>query len=122
MKIKKIRIKSKENFFNDIENAAQRIDQKLKTRPLKGEYFESLQAVRNVLTEKRLQLWRLIRDQRPDSLLALARLAKRDFKSVYRDISVLIAVGIVELKKQKGKRGQVQRPISLADELSLEVA
>ena len=89
---------------------------------LRGEYFESLEAVRNVLNEKRLALWRLIRDERPDSILSLSKIAGRDFKSVYRDVSVLLSVGLVELVKGKGQRGDTQKPTSLADALMLEVA
>jgi predicted transcriptional regulator len=101
---------------------AERLEKRLKTDPLRGEFFESLEAVRTVLTEKRLALWRLIRDRHPQSILELARWVKRDFKSVHRDIGVLVAVGLIELKKGKGSRGTTQRPKSLADCLRLEVA
>jgi predicted transcriptional regulator len=107
MRVKKIRIKTKDEFYDGL---------------LKGEFFESLEAVRNVLTEKRLELWRLIRDETPGSILELSKLAKRNFKSVYQDVAMLVAVGLVELKKEKGKRGDTQRPVSLADTLQLEVA
>lgn len=67
-----------------------------KPKRLRGEYFESLEAIRNVLTEKRRALWRLIRDERPESILELSKIAGRDFKSVHRDVSVLVSVGLVE--------------------------
>jgi predicted transcriptional regulator len=98
------------------------LDRGGKPKPLRGEYFESLEAVRNVLTEKRLELWRTIRDRHPASILELSRFAERDFKSVHRDVAVLVAVGLVELKKSKGQRGDTQKPTSLADALTLEVA
>jgi predicted transcriptional regulator len=55
----------------------------------KGEYFENLEAVRSVLTENRLSLLRLIRRYKPGSVAELARLAKRDFKHVHRDVELL---------------------------------
>jgi len=122
MKIKKIRIKTKNEFFADILTSARAIDGGRKARPLRGEYFESLDAVRNFLTERRLELWRLIRDEHPHSILELAHRVKRDFKSVHRDVSVLVAAGIVALHKGKGRRGDTQTPTSLADTLVLEVA
>ena len=122
MKTKKIKIKTKDEFFDDVLIAAEAFDQDKKPKRLRGEYFQSLEAVRNVLTEKRLALWRLIRDKRPDSILELSKMAHRDFKSVHRDLSVLVAVGLVELVKGKGQRGDIQKPMSLADALMLEVA
>ena len=122
MKTKRIRIKAKEEFFDDLISAAKAFDRGEKVKHRRGEYFESLEAVRNVLTEKRLALWRMIRDRHPGSVLELSKLAQRDFKSVHRDIAVLVSFGLVGLVKGKGKRGDVQRPTSLVDALMLEVA
>ena len=122
MKTKRIRIKAKEEFFADLISVAEALDRGDKVKHRRGEYFESLEAVRNVLTEKRLALWRMIRDRHPGSVLELSKLAQRDFKSVHRDIAVLVSFGLVGLVKGKGKRGDVQRPISLVDALMLEVA
>lgn len=122
MRIKRIRIKSREDFFSEIEEVAAKLDRGKRARRLRGEFFESLDAVRNVLTPKRLELWHLIRDRVPSSILELSRMAKRDFKSTHRDVSILIAAGMVELREGKGKRGNTQQPISLVDTLLLEVA
>ena len=123
MKTKKIRIRIKDEFFYDVMAVATTLDRRGKPKQrLRGEYLESLEAVRNVLTEHCLALWRLIRDEHPDSILELSKLAHRDFKSVHRDVAVLVSVGLVELVKGKGKRGDTQKPTSLADALMLEVA
>jgi predicted transcriptional regulator len=122
MKIKKIKIKSKEDFFRDAHIAAREIDAGLPVTQPGGDFFESLEAVRTLLTEKRLAIWRLVRDRHPNSIFELARLADRDFKSVHRDITVLVAVGLVALKPGKGAKGKTQVPKSLADSLSVEVA
>jgi predicted transcriptional regulator len=122
MKVKKIRIKSKDEFYGGLLTASEAMEDGQKPKPLRGEFFESLEAVRNVLTEKRLALWRMIRDQEPASILELSKIAKRDFKNVYQDVALLAAVGLVEIRKEKGKRGDTQRPVSLADSLQLEVA
>ncbi len=122
MKIKKIRIKAKDKFFSALEKAASQLDRGKRVKPMRGEYFESLDAVRNVLTEKRLELWHRIRDGKPGSILELSKLVDRDFKSVHRDVAMLVAVGLVALRESKGARGNVQKPVSLADTLLLEVA
>lgn len=120
MKTKRIVIQSSEESWDKALSFARKLDKKQKVKPQKGEYFESLEAVRNLLTEKRLELWRAIRDEKPVSIHSLAKLVDRDFKSVHRDISVLVAVGLVELKR--ADKGPAQRPISLADQLRLDVA
>ncbi len=123
MKIKTIRIKPRDEFENELRELGSAWDSGKKIgKSIKGEFFESLEAVRSVLTEKRLELWRLIRDQKPGSILELSQLAERDFRGVHRDVSLLVSVGLVTLKAGKGKRGDVRRPISLAHRLSLDVA
>ena len=62
MKIKKIVIKSRDEFNKELLGFARKVDRGEKVKPLKGESFESLEAVRVFLTEKRLELWRSIRD------------------------------------------------------------
>jgi predicted transcriptional regulator len=122
VKIKKIRIKSREAFDQDLRAVARAMDQGKAMKPIKGEFFESLDAVRSVLTDKRLELWRAIRDQKPDSISALAELVGRGFRGVHRDVKLLETLGLVSLKKTKGDRGDLQHPVSLADELQLAVA
>jgi predicted transcriptional regulator len=122
MKVKKIKIKSKKDFAADLRRVAGELDRHGAAEKATGSFFESLDAVRIILTEKRLELWRAIRDQKPDSISNLARIVKRDFKSVHRDLLLLQSVGLISFQKGKGKRGDVQSPISLADMLQLEVA
>ena len=122
MKIKKIRIRSTEEFFKDLRTAARALDEGRKIKPLTGEFFESLDVVRSILTDKRLELWRAIRDRKPDSISDLAALVNRDFRGVHRDVTLLETLGLVSLKKTKGKRGDLQKPVSIVDELQLAVA
>jgi predicted transcriptional regulator len=122
MRTKRIRVKSRVDFNTELLAAAQKIDRGETIKEQKGEYFESLDAVRNVLTPRRLELWHIIRDRKPASISNLAILADRDFKSVYQDVRLLVAVGIVALRETRGKGGKRLVPRSLADTLTLEVA
>jgi predicted transcriptional regulator len=123
VKIKKIRIKSREDANRDLRSIARDLDQgRVPKTAKKGEFFESLDAIRSILTDKRLELWRTIRDQKPTSISSLAAIAGRDFRVVYRDVKLLETLGLVSLKKMKGERGDLQHPVSLADELVLAVA
>jgi predicted transcriptional regulator len=123
MKIKRIRIKSKLEFASELRGIAKKMDERATPKKaVTGEFFESLDAVRVILTDKRLELWRTIRDQKPGSISEVAELVDRGFKAVYRDLQLLEGLGLITFKKGKGKRGDVQAPVSLVDELQLAVA
>lgn len=122
MRIKRIRIKSLQEFNEDLLRVAKSLDRGRIPKPVRGEYFESLEAVRDVLTDKRLELWRAIRDEKPESISALTKIVNRNFKAVHRDLLLLQNLGLITFKKNKGKRGDLQSPIALVDELQLAVA
>jgi predicted transcriptional regulator len=122
MKTKTIRIKARSELAADLLDNARKIDRGEKVKPVRGNYFESLDAVRTVLTPRRLELWQTVRDRKPGSISELAALLGRDFKSVHQDVSLLVIVGIVELRETRGKHGRRLEPRSLADTLTLEVA
>jgi predicted transcriptional regulator len=122
MKIKKIIIKTREDFNAETLDYARSLDRGEKRKPLKGEYFESLEAVRTFLTERRLEIWRTIRDKKPKSLTELAKLVHRDYKDVHQDVSILIEVGLVDLKKPKNLKTRALIPISMADQIEFKVA
>ena len=122
MKTKRIVIKSKEEFDAESLNFARQLDRGEKVKTEKGEFFESLEAVRNFLTEKRLELWRAIRDQEPSSMTALASLVKRDYKDVHQDVAILVEVGLVDLRKPKGAKTRALKPVSIVDQLEFRVA
>lgn len=76
--------------------------------------------VRAALTEKRLALVRLIRERKPASVAALARLAKRDFKSVYRDVEAVRDLGLIRVGSTRRGVSSVLR--SDATEIVLRIA
>jgi predicted transcriptional regulator len=124
MKTMKIKIESREKFKSDLLELAKSIDvgAPKKTNKKSGIVFESLGAVRKILTENRLEVWRVIRDQNPTSISHLAELLKREFRSVHRDVMLLSELGLIELFNGPGKRGNVVKLRSLYDELVLSVA
>jgi predicted transcriptional regulator len=83
--------------------------------------FTSLDAVRNVLTPKRLQLLRLIRELEPDSVYELARAAKRDLKNVSDDVALLARIELVSLSRSKTRRKRVIPRVGY-DRLQLQIA
>ncbi|HVO24935.1 MAG TPA: hypothetical protein VMW56_15040 [Candidatus Margulisiibacteriota bacterium] len=69
-------------------------------------YFADVRAMGKVLTPKRLELLKAIRDHRPASVRALAALAKRDVKNVADDVGLLAALGLVDLAPSAAPRRQ----------------
>lgn len=63
-----------------------------------------------------------LRDLQQGIAIQPGQLKGRDFKNVHRDVSVLVSVGLFELVKGKGQRGDAQKPTSPADALMLKVA
>ncbi len=54
---------------------------------------------RCVLTEPRLTLLHTIRTRCPQSIAALAKLVKRDFKDIREDVTIVSTFGLVELRQ-----------------------
>ncbi len=106
----RIEIKTLEEGLKDFRATWKAVAAGKKVTPSKGTYFTSLEAARKVLTPKRLQLLRAIRQGRPNSVYQLARLIGRDFKNVHADVHALAAYGLVSLKKARaGRRPTVPR-------------
>ena len=87
-------------------------------------YFTSLEELRQVLTDRRLELLRLIHKERPDSIKALATLAGRDLKNVNADVHLLARLGLLDLAEEKAgpqRRGRKPPRVPYAA-VSVEIA
>ncbi|HLE13036.1 MAG: hypothetical protein A2504_07500 [Bdellovibrionales bacterium RIFOXYD12_FULL_39_22] len=123
MKTMKIEILDKKQANDDLLKAAKDFDKKHKRQKFsKNTTFESLAAVRKVLTDKRLEVWRAIRDLHPKSISALAKLLDREFRAVHRDVILLKEIGLISIKEISNTRGTAQELKSNYDELLLAVA
>lgn len=90
----------------------------------KGEVVErdtigvsNLKELQTLLSPKRLELLKVIKEHKPRSIKELAELVKRDFRNVYRDLVILEAVGLVELEK----KGKEVKPIVDYDEIVVRI-
>ena len=115
MKVRKIRVVVK--LWKDVwakeRKMARRLDRG-ESDPISSEetlYFTSLEELRQVLTDKRLELLRLIHAQKPPSIKGLAALAKRDFKNVNADVHLLARLGLLELTEERaGPKRRGRKP------------
>jgi predicted transcriptional regulator len=83
-------------------------------------YFENIDDLRRVLTEKRLELMVVIARERPASVHQLAGLVGRDYKNVSTDVALLERLGLVSLASS-GANGRAQVPTVPYDEIHVTI-
>ena len=52
-------------------------------------------------TQKRIDLLHIVKEKRPKSIQEIARLTKRDIKSIVTDIGILEGLGLIDIKRKK---------------------
>lgn len=123
MKVKNltIGIKSVEESLKEFAQVVKTVQRGEIPKTAKEEVnFISLEAMRKVLTPKRLDLLHTIREKHPQSVYELAQMTKRDLKNVQQDISLLSRIGLVSLSRRMISRERVM-PIVDYDHLSLQI-
>lgn len=100
----KISIKSTEEHFQEVKEVWEKASRGEKLKKHVGVYFESVEAFRKILTDKRLEVLHTIRMKHPGSIHELSKMLGRDEKNISQDLSFLENVGLVKLKKTKEGR------------------
>ena len=122
MKVMRIGIKTVDSLLDDFVTTFKAVSSGERVRTRRGVYFTSLEAARNFLTPKRLGLLRVIREKKPSSIYELAKLTKRGFPTVLRDIELLARHGLVHLSRSsKSPRRSIQPEVSY-EVISLRIA
>ena len=67
-------------------------------------YFSDVREMGKVLTPKRLELLKTIHDHRPESVRMLSALTGRHVKNVAEDLSLLAALGFVEIGRGSSRK------------------
>jgi predicted transcriptional regulator len=83
-------------------------------------YFSNVREMGKVLTPKRLELLKVIRDQRPESIRAVAELTGRNVKNVAEDLELFASLGLVEMETRGGP-GKKKAPRVSYETLTVEV-
>jgi predicted transcriptional regulator len=120
MKIKKIfiGIKTLNDAFEEAGHVFNQTAVGKTPRQKRAVYFNNLREMRRVLTEKRLELLKTIKDRKPSSVYELAKILDRDLKNVLQDIAFLEELGIIGVKRT----GEKKVPRFQYDRISFEVA
>ena len=93
-------------------------------RHLKGEKekdynFSEISALRQLLNNEKARILHVIKHEKPFSLYALARILKRDFRSVQKDAKLLEHFAFIRLVPEKsGKRNRL-KPVVSADSVNI---
>ena len=85
-----------------------------------GLYFETVDELRRILTDKRLELLLAITRHHPASIHELAGLVKRDYKNVNTDVILLERLGVVTLESKPGN-GRAQTPSVPYDQIHVTI-
>ncbi len=123
MKIKKIQvvIQPKEEFRKQLREDFKRIDQG--ERDLIREesvVFHSIEQFRKVMTNKRIELLKVIRHKKPKSVYELAKLVNRSVDNVNNDVRFLEQLGFIETEKIKKGRHKLIPSVDF-DKIEIEL-
>lgn len=82
--------------------------------------FTSYEAMRKLLTPRRIELLHVIKEQRPGSVYELVQFMGRDAKNINADLAILANIGLIELRKTtKGRKKVV--PCVTIDKIQVEI-
>lgn len=101
---------SLEKTFSRMEEAARTGKPDLSLHQIS---FANIKDITEEFISPRPKLFACLVEKKPLSLYQLAKLLNRDYANVYRDVKSLVAMGIVELKKE----GERIRPLPLYDQI-----
>ena len=122
MKVKNIKvgIKSEKELFDEVKDVWGKLEKGGEVRKHEAIYFQSLGAMRKVLTEERLRIVKTIKKEHPSSIYELAKILGRDVKNTFDDVQFLAQAGLLELRKKKEGREKTT-PMVKYDKILLEI-
>ena len=118
-----IGIRSLDQGLDNFAEAAEALLKGESVKKQRGVYFENLDSFRKVLTEKRMTLLHAVKQHKPETIHALARLLGRDVKNVSYDLKYLAELGLVSLDKGVAEgNGRKVAPRVNYEKIRLEIA
>jgi predicted transcriptional regulator len=115
-----IGIRNRSERISSLRAAMRRVAQGDRTSTPPVLYFENIEDLRRILTDRRVELLATINRERPASVHALAALVKRDYKNVSTDLELLERLGLISFESQAGK-GRAQKPVVPYDEIQVTI-
>ena len=126
MKVKNIvvEVKQLDSVLKDAAGIMNKIKNNERVMPQNRLSFGSIESFREFFTPKRLELLHVIKQKQPESVYELAKLVKREIKSVVVDIGILEKYELVDTKKINNKNGSGYKvmPVFDFDKLRVDIA
>lgn len=122
MKVKKVKIGIKDvnDVLDNFVRTGEAIVKGEVAKKEKAVCFESIKGFRKAITPKRIELLHIIKEKHPKSIQELARLTRRDIKSIVTDIRILEELDLVDMiRKREGRRQSI--PIVDYSKINLEI-
>ena len=119
-KIIKVDISDTRKVLGKFASTLERAMKGKKVKSHAGISFESIDGLRNLLTNKRLELISVVKRKKPKSIYELSKMLKRDLKSVNIDLKILKNNDFIEFKKvNEGRKRLI--PIVEFDKIDIMV-
>jgi predicted transcriptional regulator len=81
--------------------------------------FSDIKILRSILSNEKARILYLLKENKPSSIYGLAKLLKRDFKSVRENLLLLERFGFIEFVLEKKGRRESLRPVLSTDSLEI---
>jgi len=109
MKVKNIvvEVKSVEDTLKEVKEVMGKIKEGKPLKKKESISFNNIDIMRKFLTNKRIELIRAIKKHKPKSIYQLAKIVKRNSKSVNLDLKILSNLGMVDLKSEEKGRENI---------------
>jgi predicted transcriptional regulator len=83
--------------------------------------FKGIEVVRKLLSNERARILHTVKIKKPNSIYGLAKLLKRDFKSVNDDIKLLEQFGFIDMISEKTGKRERLRPVIAVDSMHIYI-
>jgi predicted transcriptional regulator len=116
----KIGIKDLPAALDEAREVMERITAGKPVQKIHDVNFTSYEAMRKILTPRRLELLHVIKEKNPQSVYELAQILGRDLKNISDDLTTLVNLGLVELRKATEGRKKVVPSVTV-DKIQVEI-
>lgn len=83
--------------------------------------FEGISALRKLLSNEKARILHIIKNKKPDSIYKLAKILKRDLKSVNNDVKLLERFGFIDMISEKTGKRERLRPVIVVDSIRINL-
>ncbi len=87
----------------------------------KSHDFSDVKLLRSLLSNEKSRILYALKSKSPKSIYELAKILKRDFKSVREDVKVLERFGFIEFHLEKTGKRESLKPVLLIDKLEIVI-